>query len=106
MGPCLRRGDGVWSGRGQVKGGWVYIMTNGPHGTLYIGVTAHIAERITQHREGRGLVFCKQHGLTRLVYSERHEEITSAIQREKAMKAWKRAWKLRLICARNPDWRD
>jgi putative endonuclease len=89
-----------------MKGGWVYIMTNAPHGTLYIGVTAHLAERITQHREGTGSEFCKQHSLTRLVYAERHDEIIFAIQREKAMKKWKRAWKLRLICEQNPDWRD
>ena len=71
-----------------MKGGWVYIMTNGPHGTLYIGVTAHLAARITQHREGHGSEFCREHGLTRLVYVERHEDIREAIVREKRMKDW------------------
>ncbi|MDP3675008.1 MAG: GIY-YIG nuclease family protein [Novosphingobium sp.] len=89
-----------------MKGGWVYIMTNAAHGTLYIGVTAHLAARITQHREGRGSEFCREHGLTRLVYAERHEEIELAIAREKQMKAWKRQWKLRLIRKQNPYWRD
>jgi putative endonuclease len=87
-------------------GGWVYIMTNGPHGTLYIGVTADLAARVFAHREGRGSEFCRKHSLTRLVYAERHEAITDAITREKAMKKWKRQWKLRLIRQDNPDWLD
>lgn len=87
-------------------GGWVYIMTNAPHGTLYVGVTANLAARIQQHREGRGSGFCLEHGLTRLVYVERHERIEEAIQREKAMKKWKRAWKLRVIREMNPHWED
>ena len=87
-------------------GGWVYIMTNGPHGTLYIGVTADLAARVFAHRECRGSEFCRKHGLTRLVYAERHEAITDAITREKAMKKWKRQWKLRLIRQDNPDWLD
>jgi putative endonuclease len=88
------------------KGGWVYIMTNGAHGTLYIGVTADLAARVTQHREGRGSEFCARYGLTRLVHAEWHDEIRDAIIREKAMKKWKRQWKLKLICARNPHWDD
>lgn len=89
-----------------MKGGWVYIMTNGPHGTLYIGVTAHLPARITQHRAGRGSEFCREHGLTRLAYVERYEDIRDAIAREKAMKRWKRQWKVDLICRQNPHWRD
>ena len=89
-----------------MKGGWVYIMTNGPHGTLYIGVTADLAFRITQHRQGGGSEFCDKHGLVRLVYAERHDEIAFAIQREKAMKKWKRQWKVDLICKANPHWHD
>lgn len=87
-------------------GGWVYIMANGPHGTLYIGVTADLAARVFAHREGRGSEFCRKYGLTRLVYAERHEAITDAIAREKAMKRWKRQWKLKLIRQNNPDWLD
>lgn len=87
-------------------GGWVYIMTNAPHGTLYIGVTSDLAARVFAHREGTGSEFCRKHGLIRLVYAERHEAITDAIAREKAMKKWKRQWKLRLIREGNPDWLD
>jgi putative endonuclease len=87
-------------------GGGVYIMTNAPHGTLYIGVTADLAARVFAHREGSGSEFCRKHGLTRLVYTERHETITDAIARERAMKRWKRQWKLQLIRRDNPDWLD
>ena len=88
------------------KGGWVYIMTNGAHGTLYTGVTADLPARVTRHREGTGSAFCREHGLTRLVYIEPHDTIEAAIVREKAVKKWKRQWKLRLIRQANPDWRD
>lgn len=88
------------------RGGFVYVMTNAPHGTLYIGVTANLPARIMQHREGRGSAFCAQHGLVRLVYVEHYPEVIEAIVREKAMKKWKRQWKLRLIRQANPEWRD
>jgi len=89
-----------------MRGGWVYIMTNKPFGTLYIGVTGDLAARVWQHRNGRGSDFCKKHGLTRLVYAEPHDRIEDAIAREKAMKAWKRNWKLRQIMDANPNWDD
>jgi putative endonuclease len=89
-----------------VKSGWVYIMTNKPFGTLYVGVTSNLPARVMQHREGTGSSFCNEHGLTRLVYAERHESIGDAIAREKAMKAWKRVWKTRLIETNNPIWED
>ena len=89
-----------------MKGGWVYIMTNRPNGTLYIGVTSNIARRIHEHRTGVGSDFTRRYGLTRLVYAEWHEEILRAIQREKNMKDWPRAWKARLISRTNPEWRD
>lgn len=89
-----------------MRGGYVYIMTNRPSGTLYVGVTADIAARVTQHRSGAGSDFCGEHGLTRLVRVERHERIEEAIAREKAIKAWRRAWKLNLIGRANPDWDD
>ena len=88
------------------QGGWVYIMTNKPFGTLYVGVTSDLAARVWQHRTGRGSEFCRQHGLKMLVYAEHHERIEDAIAREKAMKAWKRNWKLRQIMDVNPEWRD
>ena len=89
-----------------MKGGWVYIMTNRPFGTLYIGVTGNLAARVWQHRKGTGSDFCRKHGLGRLVYAEQHAEIADAIAREKAMKAWKRNWKLRQIMELNPEWDD
>ncbi len=73
-----------------MKEGWVYIMSNGAHGTLYIGVTANLPARVGQHRDGDGSDFCRRYGLGRLVYAERHEDIRDAIVREKAMKKWKR----------------
>ena len=85
---------------------YVYIMTNRPNGTLYIGVTGDILARVYQHRTGAGSEFCRQWGLTRLVYAEPHARIDEAIVREKALKKWKRAWKLRLIAEANPDWDD
>ena len=87
-------------------GGWVYIMTNRPNGTLYLGVTSDIARRAWQHREGLVEGFTKRYGLSRLVYAERHDEIVAAIQRERTMKHWPRAWKVRLIRKQNPDWDD
>src|SRR3546814_15475885 len=80
-----------------MKRGFVYIMTNAPSGTLYTGVTAYIAARVNQHRSVAGSDFCKRHGLTRLVLVETYDTIEEAIAREKAIKAWKRRWKLNLI---------
>jgi putative endonuclease len=85
---------------------WVYIMSNRKDGVLYIGVTADLSRRIVQHREGKGSAFCRRYGLTRLVYAEKHDSIEDAIAREKAMKAWKRAWKIELIEGVNPAWDD
>src|SRR5229473_4011542 len=87
-------------------GGWVYIMTNRPNGALYVGVTSDLARRAWEHREGVCDGFTKRHGLKRLVFAEHHEDIRAAIQREKNMKHWPRAWKVRLIHAENPDWAD
>ena len=89
-----------------MRGGWVYIMTNKPFGTLYTGVTSNIAARVWQHRNGRGSAFCKGYGLKRLVYAEQYPTIYEAIQREKMIKAWNRSWKLRQIIEANPDWDD
>jgi putative endonuclease len=89
-----------------MKGGWVYIKTNGPHGTLSIGVTADIVALVTRHCEGRGSEFCAEHDLTRLAYAERHEDIHEAIVREKRMKFCKRLWMVRLIRMGDPEWRD
>ncbi|HAW35198.1 MAG TPA: excinuclease ABC subunit C [Erythrobacter sp.] len=85
---------------------WVYIMSNRKDGVLYIGVTADLSRRIVQHREGKGSAFCRRYGLKRLVYAEEHDSIEDAIAREKAMKAWKRAWKIELVEGVNPEWDD
>ena len=87
-------------------GGWVYIMSNKPRGTLYVGVTSDLGRRIWQHQEGKIDGFTKQYGLKRLVFTERYELITQAIQRENLIKHWTRAWKIELIQSLNPQWRD
>jgi putative endonuclease len=89
-----------------MSGGWLYIMTNRPNGTLYTGVTADISRRAWEHREGLAKGFTKRYGLKRLVYKEFYESIRDAIQREKNIKHWSRAWKVRLILDVNPEWRD
>ena len=66
--------------------GWVYIMTNRPNGTLYLGVTGNLARRAWEHRTGAVEGFTKRHGLKRLVFAEPHDDIRAAIQREKTMK--------------------
>jgi putative endonuclease len=89
-----------------MQGGWVYIVTNRPNGTLYVGVTSDLARRVWEHREGVAESFTKRYGLKRLVYAERHDEIRAAIQREKNIKHWPRAWKVALIVGENPNWCD
>jgi putative endonuclease len=89
-----------------MPGGWLYIMANRPNGTLYLGVTSDLARRAWEHRMGISEGFTKRYGLKRLVYAERHEDIRSAIRREKTLKHWPRAWKVRLIHAANPSWSD
>jgi len=89
-----------------MRGGWVYIMTNRPNGTLYVGVTNDLARRTWEHREGIVDGFTKRYGLKRLVYAERYDDIRTAIQREKSLKHWPRAWKVNLILKGNPHWRD
>ena len=89
-----------------MRGGWAYIMTDRYRGTLYIGVTSDLAARVYAHRAGRGSLFCKRYGLTRLVYAEEAPTIMEAIAREKAMKKWNRTWKIELIERANPDWLD
>jgi len=87
-------------------GGWVYIMTNKPNGTLYVGVTSSLVHRVWQHKTGALPGFTKQHGSKRLVFAEEHESIQGAIRREKVIKGWPRAWKIRLIANENPNWDD
>lgn len=84
----------------------VYMMSNRKHGTLYTGVTSMLIKRIGEHRDGLIEGFTKTYGLKRLVWYERHETMTAAIQREKTIKKWKREWRVNLIERENPNWDD
>jgi putative endonuclease len=88
------------------RGGWVYMMADRYRGTLYVGVTAHLSQRIFQHRNGTGSDFCARYGLHRLVWAERGETIQDCIAHEKRMKRWRREWKIELIERGNPEWAD
>ncbi len=89
-----------------MRGGFVYIMSNRPNGTLYVGVTADLVRRVHQHRTGAEAGFTRRYGLTSLVWYEFHEEIAKAIQRETNIKYWPRAWKVRLLETMNMTWTD
>ncbi len=89
-----------------MTGGWVYFVTNRPNGVLYTGVTSNIRRRAWEHREGLVEGFTKRYGLKRLVYMEYYENIRDAIQREKNIKHYSRAWKVGLILETNREWRD
>ena len=84
----------------------VYILASKPNGTLYIGVTSDLIQRIWQHKSNLVKGFTERYGVHRLVWYEVHESMESAIQREKAIKKWNRAWKIELIEKNNPTWRD
>ena len=84
----------------------VYILASQPRGTLYIGVTSNLIGRLWQHREGVTGGFTTRYKVHQLVHFERFDEMTFAIAREKQLKRWHRQWKLNLIEAANPDWRD
>ena len=84
----------------------VYVLASQKNGTLYIGVTGDPAGRISQHRDGWFEGFTKRYGVKRLVWYEAHDDPSAAITREKQLKNWHRAWKIRLIEEKNPDWRD
>jgi putative endonuclease len=85
---------------------WVYILTNKPGGTLYVGVTNDLVRRVFEHREGSIAGFTKRYGVKMLVYYEQHDTAAAAIQREKNIKGWSREWKIGLIVSINPTWRD
>jgi putative endonuclease len=86
--------------------GWLYIMTNRPNGTLSVGVTSDIRRRVSEHKAGMVAGFTRKYGLHRLVYAEQYMDILAAIQREKNIKHWPRAWKVPLIGRDNPEWND
>ena len=81
----------------------VYMMSNRRHGTLYVGVTSDLPRRAWEHREGVYEGFSKAHGLIRLVWYEPHDRVDEAIRPEKALKHYRRDWKIALIEAQNPE---
>ncbi len=85
---------------------WVYIVTNKPNGTLYIGVTGGIDDRMERHSSGNGSIFTSKYKLFKLVYFEEFQYIDDAISREKQLKNWHRQWKINLIEEGNPNWDD
>jgi len=84
----------------------VYIMASRRNGTLYVGVTNHLAARAFQHRNGAGSNFTARYGVKMLVWYEHYSDVREAIAREKQVKKWERRWKLELIERLNPDWLD
>ena len=84
----------------------VYILASKPNGTLYIGITSNLVQRIWQHKSDFVEGFTKRYRVHRLVWYEVHESMESAILREKVIKKWNRAWKIELIEKSNPTWRD
>jgi putative endonuclease len=85
---------------------FVYILASKLHGTLYIGVTNDLTRRVAEHRDGIGSLFTHKYKVHRLVYFEDFLHINDAIAREKAMKEWRRDWKIELIERDNPGWTD
>ena len=84
----------------------VYLLASDRNGTLYLGVASDLIARIWQHREHAIDGFSHRYGVARLVWFEQHVTMEAAIEREKRIKKWNRAWKLDLIDAQNPSWRD
>jgi putative endonuclease len=89
-----------------VKQPCVYLLASRRNGTLYVGVSANLVQRIWQHKNDLAEGFTKEHGVHTLVWFEQHVSMMSAIGREKTIKGWLRAWKIALIEAENPQWRD
>ncbi len=85
---------------------YVYMLASQRNGTLYVGVTSDLSRRVWEHKEGLTPGFTSEYGVVRLVWYEAYGDISDAILREKRVKRWRRAWKLRLIEESNPQWRD
>lgn len=88
------------------KVGYVYMLASSRYGTLYVGVTSNLVQRVWQHREAVVDGFTKKYEVKRLVWFETHVGIVEAITREKQIKRWNRTWKVNLIQRTNPLWRD
>ncbi len=89
-----------------MKSPCVYILSSKPNGVLYIGVTSDLEGRMAQHDQGLIEGFTLRYSVKQLVYYELHETMEFAIRREKRLKEWKRAWKVRLVESMNPEWRN
>ncbi|MBR1279938.1 GIY-YIG nuclease family protein [Bradyrhizobium sp. AUGA SZCCT0283] len=85
---------------------YVYLLASDKCGTLYLGVTNDIVRRVYEHKSKAVAGFTKRYGVDRLVWFEIYDDPTTAIAREKELKKWRRAWKIRLIEERNPQWID
>jgi putative endonuclease len=85
---------------------YIYILASKRKGTLYIGITSNISRRIWEHEEGLAEGFTKKYGVKRLVYVEQTGDVRTALEREKQLKKWNRAWKIRLVEENNPKWKD
>ena len=88
------------------KASYVYMLASARNGTLYLGVTSDLVNRIWEHREGVFEGFTKKYGIKHLVWFEVHTDVVAAITREKQLKKWHRDWKINMIQQWNPDWRD
>jgi putative endonuclease len=84
----------------------VYILASQRNGTLYVGVTSDLVKRVWEHKNDAADGFTKEYGVHILVYYELHGDMPAVITREKQIKKWERAWKIELIEAKNPEWRD
>ena len=84
----------------------VYILASRRNGTLYVGVTSDLIKRVWEHKNDLVEGFTQRYSVHTLVWYEQHESMPMAIKREKAIKEWRRKWKLELIEKDNPTWRD
>lgn len=89
-----------------MKAPCVYLLASGRNGTLYLGVTSDLIKRVWQHKGHFVSGFTDAYAVDRLMWFEQHENMEAAILREKQLKKWNRAWKIRLIEENNPEWND
>ena len=94
------------AGRNPERLPCVYLLTSRPNGTLYVGVTSDLIRRVWEHKSDLTEGFTKRYGVHTLVWYEVHDNMESAIKREKVIKGWRRAWKIRLIEQLNGQWQD
>ena len=90
----------------QIKQPAVYILSSKKNGTLYIGVTSNLIKRVWEHKNNVVAGFTKKYSVHDLVWYELHDTMETAITREKALKSWKREWKIKIIIQNNPEWTD